>query len=286
MRRTGRWAMRSSAAFFGACLIVAAGASSGQQVIIDTRTQGIVSVADIVNSVRESDVVFIGESHGNAAHHDSQQAVIRGLHEAGDRVAIGLEMFRASSQVYLDRWVAGAISEKEFERVFRDDWTGDLWPKYRPIFLYAREYGIRMIGLNIDRRIVRKVSRDGIDAIHGTTDPRYRSVSCDPVERYRRELEGLTAGHVTPYAFARFCEAQMLWDSAMAWSLIDFAAANPGVTTVVLAGNFHSWKYGIPERVRNQSALSFRVILPSEERAPLGYDITTLEADYVWWFGA
>jgi uncharacterized iron-regulated protein len=143
-----------------------------------------------------------------------------------------------------------------------------------------------MVGLNIHRGIVRKVSQGGIDTIADTSDPRYRSVSCDPVERYRKELRQLTGGHDTPYAFVRFCEAQMLWDSAMAWSLVDHAEANPGVTTVVLAGIFHTWKYGIPERVQQQSSLSFRVILPSEQQAPFGFDITSLEADYVWWFGA
>jgi uncharacterized iron-regulated protein len=286
MRPFGKFAMLFWATVLGSFSPLSATESYGEPLIIDTRTLGTVSLDQIVRDVRDADVVFVGESHENRGHHGSQLSVIRELHESGDRVAIGLEMFRSSSQSLLDDWVSGTVSEKDFARAFGDNWTGGLWPEYRPIFLYARENRIRMVGLNIDRGIVRKVSQAGIETIPAESDPRYRSVSCDPEERYRKELEALTAGHVTPYAFVRFCQAQMLWDSAMAWALVDHAAANPGVTTVVLAGIFHSWKYGIPERVEKQSTLSFRVILPSEEKAPFGYNITNLEADYVWWFGA
>lgn len=286
MKPFGKFAMRTWAAAMAGLCTLSAVESYGQPLIIDTRSLATVTVDQIVSDVRDSDIVFVGEFHGNAGHHGSQLSVIRGLHESGDRVAIGLEMFPASSQRLLDDWIAGTIPERDFARAFGENWTGGLWPEYRPIFLYARENRIRMVGLNIDRGIVRKVSQGGIETIPSESDPRYRSVSCDPVERYRKELEALTAGHVTPYAFVRFCQAQMLWDSAMAWALIDFAAANPGVTTVVLSGFFHSWKYGIPERIDRQSSLSFRVILPSGEKTPFGYDISRLEADYVWWFGA
>lgn len=246
----------------------------------------MVSVGQVLDGVRESDVVFVGESHDNREHHEAQLAVIRGLHESGDRVAIGLEMFRAASQKALDGWVAGSVAEADFAREFSDNWTGGYWPVYRPIFLYARAMKIPMVGLNIDRGIVRQVSRNGVEALPAGSDPRYKTVACDPAERYRKSLSDLAAGHMSPYAFVRFCEAQMLWDSAMAWELIDHARENPGVTTVVLAGSFHSWKHGIPERVRSQSPLSFKVILPSGETEPFGYDVTNLEADYVWWFGA
>jgi uncharacterized iron-regulated protein len=50
-------------------------------------------------------IVLVGEHHDNADHHQAQLQIIRALHQAGRKVAMGLEMFRGDSQADLDRWV-------------------------------------------------------------------------------------------------------------------------------------------------------------------------------------
>ena len=112
------------------------------------------------------------------------------------------------------------------------------------------------------------------------------SVTCDAGTRYREQIQRVLAGHKNHMDFLRFCEAQMLWDAAMAWRLIDFLEANPGYTVVVLAGGFHSWKHGIPKRVGKIADHPLRVILPSGETGSFGFDLTQEEADYVWWIDA
>jgi uncharacterized iron-regulated protein len=145
-----------------------------------------------------------------------------------------------------------------------------------------------MVGLNVERRAVRQASRGGFASVDRRDIPPIQSVSCDPDEKYREVLRTAMGNHAGKEAFVRFCEAQMLWDASMAWNLIDFAERNPGQVVVVMAGSFHSWKHGIPERVRAQSndSLSFKVILPAGKEDPMSAALTGEEADYLVRFGA
>jgi uncharacterized iron-regulated protein len=82
--------------------------------------------------------------------------------------------------------------------------------------------------------------------------------------------------------FTNFCEAQLVWDTAMAWSLLGFLEKNPDFTVVVIAGSGHSWKRGIPAQVRSRSTAPFRVILPEIPGRVDRGSISLDEADYVW----
>ncbi len=76
-------------------------------------------------------------------------------------------------------------------------------------------------------------------------------VTCTVGEDYRQFIRRAMAlsGHhhrnVNP-----FCEAQLLWDTAMAWHTVQYLKSNPQRTVVVLAGNGHAWKPGIPEQLK------------------------------------
>ena len=262
--------------------------ASGKVRIERASNAGPVTMAQMVEEVRDARIVFVGENHGNRDHHRTQLEVIRTLHEAGEPVAIGLEMFRSNSQEALDGWVDDRIRESDFVRIFDDNWSGNYWPAYRDIFEYARVHDIPMVGLNVERRAVRQASRGGFASVDRRDIPPIQSVSCDPDEKYREVLRTAMGNHAGKDAFVRFCEAQMLWDASMAWNLIDFAERNPDHVVVVMAGSFHSWKHGIPERVRAQSngSLPFKVILPAGKEDPMSAALTGEEADYLVRFGA
>jgi uncharacterized iron-regulated protein len=193
-------------------------------------------------------------------------------------------MMRGGSQKDLDAWVAGEIPEDKFAAVFAENWGAEYWEVYRSVFFFARENRIPMAGLNLDREIVGKVSRAGLASLSSGEVPKVRGMHCDADRRYREHLKSMLAGHPKSYDFVNFCEAQLLWDAAMARSIIDYINDHPGRTMVVLAGASHSWKHGIPSRLRNHSALSWKVILPSSDRDLYGYAYTPADADYVWWF--
>jgi len=247
-----------------------------------------VTMAQLIEEIRGVRIVFVGENHGNRDHHKTQLNVIRALRDSGVPVAVGLEMFRSNSQESLDDWVHDRIREADFVRIFDENWSGNYWPAYRDIFEYARVQDIPMVGLNVEQRVVRQVSRGGFSSVDRRNIPPIARVSCDAGEKYRDVLRTAMRNHAGKEAFVRFCEAQMLWDASMAWHLIDFAERNPDRVVVVLAGAFHSWKHGIPERVRARAgdSLPFKVILPVGREDPMSAALTLEEADYLVRSGA
>ncbi|MBE0599432.1 MAG: ChaN family lipoprotein [Desulfuromonadales bacterium] len=248
--------------------------------ILDVHARDYVSFAEMIEDLRQAQAVFIGELHDHPGHHQAQLQVIQALHQAGQPVAIGLEMLRQPSQPDADRWVAGEMSEQEFRQVFEKNWG--MWELYAPILRYARQERIPLVALNIDREITRQVARKGFDSLTPEQREQAPGVSCNIDDSYRAFIRRTLGAHAhNGQMFEYFCEAQMVWDTAMARNLLDYLQQNPQQTMVVLAGSGHAWKHGIPEQAQRQADLDFRVLLPAvPERIGPG-DATPEETDYL-----
>lgn len=245
-----------------------------------------ISFSELLDDLEGVRIVFVGEFHDNAGHHQMQQAVIAGLQSRKKSVAVGLEMFQQESQIHLDRWVAGKIQERAFRRIFDDNWS--YWPVYRPIFLAARKNATPLVGLNIPRDLVQAVAKAGVAALPEEQLGPLKGISCVVDPAYEEVLRRALGGHSGEgRSFYFFCEAQLLWDTAMANRIIDYLRQNPQAMMVVLAGNTHAWKHGVPTQVVRQANLSYRVLLPEVELRLNRSNIRPEDADYLWLdFGA
>jgi uncharacterized iron-regulated protein len=242
----------------------------------------VVSLPDIVADLKKARLVFVGELHDQEVHHQAELEVIRLLYESDVPVAVGLEMFRRDSQAQLDRWVKGEITEDSFQKIYLDNW--DLpWNLYRDIFVFARDHKIPLVGLNVPRDITRQIAREGFASLTPEQLGDMPAVSCVVDDAYaafiRRSLGMHAHGEMS---FTRFCEAQLFWDTAMAWNALRFLKDRPSSTMVVIAGSGHAWKRGIPAQVAARSPLPYRVILPE---IPERLDRETVrldDTDYLW----
>ena len=140
-----------------------------------------------------------------------------------------------------------------------------------------------MIGLNVPSGITRQVAREGFASLTKKQRGDLPMVTCRVDPEYmafiRRSLGMHGHGGMD---FTKFCEAQLVWDTAMAWSLLRFLDKNPQSTVVVIAGSGHSWKRGIPTQIRSRSKVEYRVILPEIPGRADREHTTIDEADYVW----
>jgi uncharacterized iron-regulated protein len=247
--------------------------SDGQSVTFD---------AMIRDAVR-SDVIVIGEIHGDPRHHAIELEVIRALHESDTPMIIGMEMFRQSNQKDLDAWSQGVMPVDRFVPIYYQNWSLR-WTLYEDIFLYAREHGIPIAGLNIPDEIATAIARRGFSAL---TDAERQKlppgISCTIDRSYMAFIRRAYAGHDRGdgSSFLHFCEAQMVWDKSMATNLIAFMKVNPGKKAVVLTGVGHAWRRGIPEQLSLLSGYHTRVILPVlPDQADLK-NVSVEDADYV-----
>lgn len=235
----------------------------------------------LLEKVATSQVIFIGESHDRYDHHLNQLAIIKSKHESEDQLAIGLEFIQQPFQSTLDDYIAGNIDEAallEGTHYF-DRWGYD-FRLYRPIFSYAREHGIPLIALNIDREITDRVKAEGIQSL---SEEQRRQLPAE-INRddaaYRERLKEIYLQH--PHAdedqFESFMEIQLLWDESMAERSAAWIKQNPEGHMIILAGSGHIiYGSGIPDRVKRRTSVTTTSIINGSGEAPLNRDI----ADFV-----
>jgi uncharacterized iron-regulated protein len=238
-------------------------------------------MAQALAGLKKNRIILVGEHHSNKQHHQAQLSVIQALNDAGLQVAVGLEMFRNDSQPDLDRWVSGDLDEKRFEKIFYDNWRYP-WPVYRMIFEYARDHRIPMIGLNVPREITRQVSRDGFKSLSQDQKGKLAEVSCIVDQEYMNYIRKAFGGHAHGQLnFIYFCEAQLVWDSAMAVYSLDYLKRHPEAVVVILTGTGHAQKGAVPRQIQARSNLPYAVILP-EITGRIDRDtISNKDADYI-----
>jgi aminopeptidase N len=225
----------------------------------------MIDMPETVDKAAGKKIVYVGEQHDRFEHHRVEYEVIRRLHEKGNKIAIGMEMFQKPFQTALDGYISGAIDEREFlkKSEYFKRWGFD-YTLYREILLYAREYKIPVVALNIRKEIVSKVFREGqysltpeerkeIPPDMDLSDMAYKS-------RLKRFFEEHRSAESRNFDF--FYQAQVLWDESMAHNLAAFMKKNPDYQVVVVAGMGHlAFGSGIPKRAYRLNGQEYSIIL-------------------------
>ena len=249
--------------------------------IYDLQNNKEMLMADVISDLKKNRIILVGEHHPNQGHHFAQLNVIQSLKEAGVQVAIGLEMFRNDSQPALDRWVDGSMGNEEFQKIYYNNWTYP-WSAYEMIFEYAKKEKIPMIGLNVPRGITRQVSRQGFNSLSEEQKGSLADVSCRVDKEYMDYIKKAFGGHGHgQFNFTYFCEAQLVWDSAMAVNTLEFLKKNPAAVVVLLAGAGHVRKGAVPRQIRIRSEIPHAVILPKIEGIIDTQTVSIKDADYI-----
>jgi len=262
--------------------------------VTDAHTGDLLDPGAIAGRLAGARLVFVGESHTTPEFHAVQLEVIRALERAGRRVAIGLEMFPATDQEVLDAWSAGLLTEKGFlERSAWYDRWGYPWAYYRDIFLYAREHGLPMAGLNTPRDTVRAVSRGGLENLPEDAEYLPPDVDADDPEHmrlFRSWFEGEDFhASMSEERWQRMFEAQCTWDATMghnALRALERLADDPAAAVVVLAGVGHlAYGLGIQRQAARWYDGPTATVLPVHVGGPCDEDPETVRASYadlVW----
>jgi len=269
------WIMAAAMTFLAGC-------QDGD--VLRLRDRATIPFDRMVGEAAKSRVVVIGESHDNQAHHDLQLKIIRTLYEGGAPLAVGLEMFRVESQDLLDKWWRWGMPTEQFESLYRENW-GMPWILYRDIFLYSRQKRIPLVGLNVPRDVIAKVAREGFVSLTEAERKKLPpGLTCTLDEAYRSFIRSTFTEHAraSGRSFEHFCEAQMVWDTAMAIYALEYLDKNPGSRIVILAGSVHAWKRAIPRQIATMRPdVTVSVILPAQGGKGDREKITAEDADYL-----
>lgn len=231
--------------------------------------------AEAVTAMSNADVVYLGESHTSMKDHHLQFLVTEKLFQDKGKIAIGMEMFPASSQKVLDEYIFGntSMDEKQFLKDSRyfQVWKYD-YRYYKRVIDFARTHKIPVIGLNIEREVVSSIYQHGSSSKLTEEQkkllPRERDLSLPGYsERLRAIHELHPHGNSGQPGLSGFIQAQAVWDEVMAANIVTYLRDNPQTTMLVLAGREHARKdSGIPPRVQRRMNVNQYVVMTAGEQ--------------------
>jgi uncharacterized iron-regulated protein len=266
---------------------------------LDPASGDVVPVEQVIDRLAGSRIVLLGEAHTTVAHHRWQLYMLSALHSRQANLIVGFEMLPRRVQGSLDAWSAGKLTEEEFleQSEWHKVWGYDAG-LYLPLLHFARLNRLPTVALNIDRKLVSEVSRQGWQALSetqrmGLSDPApasdaYRD-SLAKLYAYKQTLADHSEGEesVEPDldeilhsdAFSNFVEAQLTWDRAMAEALAAAHRRDPKAVVVGIVGRGHlEYGYGIPHQLADMGIDDVDVLLPINSTAtcdPLPADLAS-----------
>jgi aminopeptidase N len=244
------------------------------------------SFDEMVDTLSRQSIVYIGEKHDNAAHHQLQLNIIKALYEKNPQIVIGMEMFQKPYQKVLDLWINNEINEgmllDEVEWYYYWDVP---YEYYKGIMDFAREKDLPLIAINLSRDLIAKVMSKGIDLL--TEDERKLLPHLTPItKKYEDFMKENYTQH--PDAFTpsleNFILTQRLWDDTMAETisaLMERNAAKNAQMVVITGGGHIMHDLGIPDRIFAHNQLSYATVLPIEIYHAGGKEVDRDIGDFV-----
>jgi len=247
--------------------------------VISSKTGKAVSLDELIDELSKVRVVFIGEKHTLAAHHEAQLTLIKKMVNQDPDLLVGMEMFDRSYQGILDQWRFGKLERETFLR--RTHWYANWkydFALYSDILDCIKTNRLRLIGLNIPFHIPPKIAVGGIDTLL-PEEKKYLPKQIDTSNAsHRAYVQQVFSEHRVRGRrdFEHFYQAQCVWEETMAETIAENLG---GHRMIVLTGNGHIiHKFGIPDRVYRRGKTEFRTIylLPAGTEAEMSF------ADYIW----
>ncbi|MBL1275137.1 MAG: ChaN family lipoprotein [Ectothiorhodospiraceae bacterium] len=203
--------------------------------IWDEKAKKFISKGQLIQSVRDSDYVLLGETHDNPVHHQGQAWVIEQLSVNGRPAQVAFEMIAQQQGEF--------IAGKDFETadvliaaLGHVPSTWDYERFYKPVFERALEAGYGVYAANYDRDKIMSIAREGVEKIPPSVKHKMDStvLSDEQIAASRKEIEGSHCGMINDIMTASMMLVQRAKDALMAQSMESSSAVN-----VLIAGSGH-----------------------------------------------
>ena len=239
--------------------------------ILHVPTGTTLNPEELFSYIAGSNIIYVGESHRSINHHRVQLAAIKALdYEFPGTISVGMEMFKTSSQGELNRWLADDLSDKEFYKLWMNNWGVD-YEFYREILEYIKKNDIPLIALNAPQESVKALAHRNSGAKEEPDeyeeDTAINLPEIDTTDPYHRAITQAVfsdPNHASA-SFDSFYNIQLLWEETMAQSIADYLTSEEGFDKrmIVLAGGGHiNYGFGIPKRLFRRLSEPYTTILP------------------------
>jgi uncharacterized iron-regulated protein len=246
--------------------------------IIATVSQTSISQAELIEHLKQQDLILLGEVHDAPVHHLHRASLIKAL--ASLQPVVVAEQLEAHKQVRYTGHLLEDISEAGFNAQVWD------FTLYSPLFAMIAENNLRLIGGNLPIAQVREISKQGQAAVPPMLSQTIASATLtdEGKAQLTADLEAGHCGHLPKQYVANFILAQRARDASMLNAMLELMHR----PVILLAGNGHVRKdYGIPTLLNPQHqklvSIGFLQIDTLPADAMQAYQ---QQYDYVWLTGS
>lgn len=214
--------------------------------LVSSPTQQPMGIPELAQQLKNIDVVFIGEYHGNPASHLLQAELQAALYRLRPQQVLSLEQFNFDTQMTVDAYLKGRIGEQELidEAKAWDNYKAS----YRPLVEFAKQHQLAVVAANAPADWVRCVGRQGEGYLNKLTDIERQQLPIDPfysTPEYQQKFLGVMHGGrsgdtAMASTMSRRFAAQLLRDNSMASRIVAAKTTYPNHQVIHLNGTFHS----------------------------------------------
>ncbi len=263
--------------------------------ITDTTTGELLTPQEMAERLADTRILLIGEDHTDMDFHRVQARVIEELHRTGREVMVGLEMYPYTRQAVLNKWSDGLLTEEAFVELsgWYESW-GYRWDYYQRIFLFARDNGIPMFGVNIPRdhvRTVRTKGFEGLSAAQAAHMPETVNTDSDEHRQlFRAYFEDDDALHVaiSEEQWDGMFRAQCTWDAAMGWNArmaLERHGGEDAIMVVLIGAGHVTYGLGAERQITDAFDGRIRSLAPvpirDDENEPV-HEVRASYANFIW----
>lgn len=287
-----------------ASLFAQTGAKSVESFRVYDSSGKAVTLDDVISAMGSAEVVFLGETHNDAAGHMIELQLLQGAAtrygqgaDAGARrqVALSLEMFERDVQTQLDEYLSGLILERQFLADSRP-WN-NYQSDYRPLIEFARERSLPVVAANVPTRYANRVARMGRASLTALSSQAkawiaplpYGEAGEEYAAKFSRAMEGMPDGYQGNLK-QNFLDAQVLRDATMAYAISQALTNRQKALVLHVTGIFHvEGRMGIPEQLlkyRPRTRMIVIAILPASETPKLDAQTLKNTGDFIFITGA
>lgn len=246
--------------------------------IFNTATQATINQQELVNQLKQHQLILLGEVHDEALHHLRRAELIQAL--SAQNPLVVAEQLEAGKHVQYTEHLANDLAQAGFDAKV---WG---WDVYAPMFSSLASTRVPLIGGNLLLETVRQIAKQGQVALPNALAAKIDAapLSDGALSTLVADLNAGHCGHLPKKLLPNFILAQRARDASMLNSMQQ-AKRTP---VILLAGNGHVRKdYGIPTLLPTGQ---FNVVsvgfLQLDTLTPEAIQAYQAQYDYVWLTGA
>lgn len=210
-----------------------------------------VGINDIIEDMKNNDVLFYGEEHNDSVTHYLENKIFESLFQKyQSNMALSMEMFERDVQPIMNEYLTSEIREKNFKKDARA-WSN--YRDYRPMVEFCKTNKLDVVCANAAGRYSNLAGRKGQKALMALPLESKKFFAPLPYDtasgKYYNKLMGLShdpndtakkAAPVMGMGGFNLVMAQSLWDATMAYSISEYLKLHKGKKVFQVNGRFHS----------------------------------------------